>query len=743
MLINKISGHHTRAALRIILSYYVANGLSAALGLLLISGGIHFFCGSFAAAAASVGILVCIPPDQPAPQRGKFWQLLPAALIGSPLFFTVQLLHNSPLYLGMLLVPATFIAFLGAAWGKRGLPISISVMFAMIFSMAVPHESGIENAFISSMYFGLGAGLYLIYATIANSLLNARYRVQMLADTLLSLANLLRTQAHEFTLHSNAGETKQGKILQQQTALADQLQITRDIVLEAPRTPARQKLAGMLIQVLEMRDHLLVCGLDLDVLYSHKNTAPVLIELRNILNAMADDIAQLADDLLCGRQPQPVTNRRPTLAALHWDQPTEAKAPTAILARGLAGRVGLINDEAVRLISLARDESKPDLAIVHSAWKMFVSPITWSWRPLITLWGWDAPPLRHAIRAALAVGAAYALSMVLPWGTHEYWILLTIVVVLRGSLAQTLERRNSRVIGTLLGSMLASAILYVHPSAIFLLIIMTLAQALAHAFSVKRYLIAAVSATILGLLQAHLLAAGTSPVFEILERIADTLIGVVIAWPFSYLLPSWERTQIPLLVKRVLAAQARHSKVALQLDNIQNADNKPELEWRLARREVYNSLSALAQAVQRSIVEPRAVRPPLEPLEHLLTHSYQLLGQLTAIKTMLLIRRERLQLEKISPALFTTAENIEKNLIENAAEIQIDNTREGFTGNMELAQEISRATPEIDSSLTLETLTDPFEQDLSPWLLRRLGLAANIAVQLRGDAEKIRRSLRI
>jgi uncharacterized membrane protein YccC len=374
---------------------------------------------------------------------------------------------------------------------------------------------------------------------------------------------------------------------------------------------------------------------------------------------------------------------------------------------------------------------------------MFVSPITWSWRPLITLWGWDAPPLRHAIRAALAVGAAYALSMVLPWGTHEYWILLTIVVVLRGSLAQTLERRNSRIIGTLLGSMLASAILYVHPSAIFLLIIMTLAQALAHAFSVKRYLIAAVSATILGLLQAHLLAAGTSPVFEILERIADTLIGVVIAWPFSYLLPSWERTQIPLLVKRVLAAQARHSKVALQLDNIQNADNKPELEWRLARREVYNSLSALAQAVQRSIVEPRAVRPPLEPLEHLLTHSYQLLGQLTAIKTMLLIRRERLQLEKISPVLVTTAEKIEKNLMEKAAEIQIDSTKEGFTGNMELAQEISRATPEIDSSLTLETLTDPFEQDLSPWLLRRLGLAANIAVQLRGDAEKIRRSLRI
>lgn len=741
MPINKISDRHSRAVLRIVLSYYVANGLSAALGLLLISGGIHFVWGSFASAAASVGVLVCIPPDQPAPQRGKFWQLLPAALVGLPLFFAVQVLHNSPLYLGLLLVPATFIAFLGAAWGKRGLPISVSVMFAMIFSMAVPHTAGIEAAFENSMYFALGAGFYLVYATLANSLLNARYRVQMLADTLLSLADLLHTQAQQFTparqftIDSNLREPILGQILKQQTALADQLQIARDIVLEAPRTPARQRLAGMLIQVLEMRDHLLVCELDLEVLQSHKGHIPLLAELRKILDVMADEIAQLADDLLRGRQPTQIENRRPQLAALHWNQPVEVNAPPVVLARGLAGRVGLINDEAVRLVALARGESEPNLTVVHSAWQMFVSPISWSWKPLIAIWGWDAPPLRHAIRAALAVGAAYGLALVLPWGTHEYWILVTIVVVLRGSLAQTLERRNSRIIGTLVGSMLASAILYLHPSAILLLIIMTLAQAFAHAFSVKRYLVTAVSATILGLLQAHLLAAGTSPAFEILERIADTLIGVVIAWPFSYLLPSWERTQIPALVTRVLTAQARHSKIALQLGHTQPADNKPEIEWRLARREAYNSLSALAQAAQRSIAEPRAVRPPLESLEHLIAHSYQLLGQLTAVKTMLLMRRERLQLDRIALALTSTAEKIETTLVENI-EVKLIKSSEPILAS---AQLVTTATiSEINSSVMLETLTDPFEQDLSPWLLRRLTLAANIATQLRNDAEKIR-----
>ena len=235
--------------------------------------------------------------------------------------------------------------------------------------------------------------------------------------------------------------------------------------------------------------------------------------------------------------------------------------------------------------------------------------------------------------AVLAVCAAYALAQVLPWVAHDYWILLTIVVVLRGSLAQTLERRNSRVAGTLLGCVIAGALLALQPSPWLLLLAVTLAQAFAHAFAVRRYLVTAVAATVLGLLQAHMLHAGASPVFGVPERIADTLLGVAIAWACSYVLPSWERHQIPALVARTLGAQARHARVALGLGQLQAIDNDPELAWRLARREAYDSLSALVQATQRSLAEPRAVRPPLAPLGLLLAHSYQLLAQLTAVKT--------------------------------------------------------------------------------------------------------------
>jgi uncharacterized membrane protein YccC len=722
-----VSERHTRAALRIALSHYVTGGLSAAFGLLLISGAVHFFLGAFAAAATSVGVIVTIPPDQAAPRRGKFWHLLPAALIGTPLFFVVQLVHNNPLHLAALLVPATFVVFLGAAWGKRGLPVSISVMFAMIFSMAVPAYGGDETALSLTLYFAIGAASYLVYATLANALLNGRYRVLMLADTLFAVARLMRTQAQQFTsteadLASRAPLI--GRLLREQAALGDQLQSARDILLESPRTTRRQQLAGMLMQVLEMRDHLVACELDLDTLKMHPGQMPVLNALRSELETLADQTEALADALLLGRTPPLFSGLRPLPAEpLPADLvfAVDAMGPSPeLLARGLVSRTGYIHDEVNRLIALARGDAEPDLAVVRATWQMFMSPTTWSWRPFASLWRWDAPPLRHAIRAALAIATGEAISLAMPWGTHDYWILLTIVVVLRGSLAQTLERRNSRVAGTLMGCVVASALLSAHAPPLVLLLMVTLAQGVAHAFALRRYLVTAVAATVLALLQAHQLNAGASPAFEAAERVADTLIGVAIAWAFSYVLPSWERHQVPALVLRVLKAQARHAQVALGLGQLKAVDNESELGWRLARREVYDSLSALVQATQRSLSEPRAVRPPLAPLGRLLAHSYQLLAQLTAVKTMLLLRRGRLNAEQIRAPLLEAAQAIDDslNVVPGAAPDDAMDTQ-------------AAAGP--------VALPDPFEHDLSPWLLRRLDLAAGIAQRLRNEAQQVLR----
>jgi uncharacterized membrane protein YccC len=709
------------AARRIALSSYVANGLVAALGLLVISALVQVLLGPAASAAAAVGVIVATPADQPAPRHGKFTQLLPTLLIGAPLFLATSLLRHDVLGLGVLLVVTTFLAFLGAAWGKRGLPVSFSVMFAMIFALAAPVPATLHGALAEVEAFALGGALYVVWGTLANSLLNSRYRVLTLSDSLRSVATLMRTQGLHFTMPVEAQQRTAlvGRLMKLQAGLADQLQTARNILLESPTTERRTQLAGMLLRVLDMRDHLVACALDLDALRSVPELQDLLASLGTEIQALAGDVDALAEDMMVGREPAAFVHDRPPLAAAAARAPAPAGADLhapapQLLAGALARRVGYLHDEVVRLVALARGERTADLELVRTAWQLFVSPTRWSLRPFLAIWRWDAPPLRHAIRAALAIGVGYAIGVALPWGSHEYWILLTIAVVLRGSLAQTLERRNSRVAGTLFGCALAGALLYAHAPAAVLLVVVAAGQGVAHAFALQRYLITAIAATVLALVQAHLLNPGTSAVFEVAERVADTLLGTAIAWVFSYVLPSWERTQIRSLVARTLAAQAKHAQLALALGQPGALATESELGWRLARREAYDSLSALVQAIQRALSEPRAVRPPLPELERVLAHGYQLLAQLTAIKTMLLQRRERLNFEQLQAPLEQATRAIQATL----------------------AREAPQAEPDgHEDPLPMLELPES-EEDLSPWVLRRLRLALGIAQDLQADARK-------
>ncbi|MDB5885559.1 MAG: protein of unknown function YccS/YhfK [Polaromonas sp.] len=721
-----------RDALRVALSHYVANGLSVSLGLVLIMLVLFETAGLSAAASAAVGVIITSLPDLPSPRRRKIMQVLPAPVLGTPLFMLVQLSRQDDLLLGGVLVAGTFLAVMMMAWGKRGGPICFSLLFSMLFSMAAPPMNSPDEILAHTGWFALGALCYLLWAVLTTHLLNRRFRAQFLAECLHSFGAILRTQAQRFGPQPDHPALLEA-MLEQQANFADQLQDTRNVVLESPTTRPRQQYAGMLMSLLEARDHQLACDLDLDMLLDHQLTAPHLPVLRQALNATADELQALGMALLLGRrQPsiRPIPDLRarlagafppraaanPSLAA----EPVRTEPPdTAALLRNMADRIGHINDEAVKMAALARGEVAPELSLVRNQWQLFVSPTRWSLKPLLGQLGWRAPTLRYALRATLAVATGYAVALHLPWTTHEYWILITIVVVMRGNLAQTVQRRNARVAGTVLGCLLVMALLMTHPGARVLFLIVALSTGLAHAFALRRYLYTTIAATVSGLLQAHLLLVGLRPTFAVGERLADTLLGALLAWLFSYVLPSWERNQIPGLVKRSIQAQGQHARLALALlDTAQTAD----LNWRLARREAYDSLSALTLATQRSLAEPRQVRPPLEPLEALQARSYQLLAQLTAVKSLLLLRRSQLDMAQATPALEYAAQRIEAELSgQSVAEAGTPATAFSISGQPYLQR------PDV-----------LLAADLTPWLLRRLQLACAIAAELRVAASQVR-----
>ena len=738
-------GRKANDMLRVALSQYVVNGLTVSLGLVLIMLALFEAAGLAAGASAAVGVIITSLPDVPSPRRRKIMQVLPAPVLGGPLFMLVQLTRQDDLLLGCVLVAGTFLAVMLMAWGKRGGPICFALLFSMLFSMAAPSTNSLEQVISHTSWFMAGALLYLLWAVLTTHLLNQRFRAQLLAECLHSFARILRIQAQRFDPYADHQALLEA-MLAQQANFADQLQDTRNVVLESPTTRPRQQYAGMLLSLLEARDHQLACDLDLDAVLEQQASAPHLPALQQALNATANELQTLGMALLLGRRQQSIRqipDLRPQLAGVLpprqavatsattppplADMPNAPDIPdlpgnTALL-RNMADRIGAINDEAVKLAALARGDLAPELSLVRSQWQLFVGTTTWSVKPLLGQLSWRAPTLRYALRATLAVAAGYAVALHLPWATHEYWILFTIVVVMRGNLAQTVQRRNARVAGTVLGCLLVMALLTTHPGAKVLFLIVALGTGMAHAFALRRYLYTTIAGTVSALLQAHLLLVGLKPTFAVGERLADTLLGALLAWLFSYVLPAWERSEIPGLVKRSAAAQGQHAKLALTLlDTEQTAD----VNWRLARREAYDSISALTLATQRSLAEPRQVRPPLEPLEALQARSYQLLAQLTAVKSLLLLRRKQLDLAQATPALEYAAQFIAAELSDKAPSPSGDYPAD-FGTNLSPAAQLYVERP------------DPLvATDLTPWLLRRLALACAIAKEFRLAANRVR-----
>ena len=610
------------AWLRPLLGHRILNGLAVGFGLACLNLLVFMIAGPHVAASASVGMLVQSVGDQTAPARGKLRQIAPLLWMAAPITLAVQLAHLLPVHatllVGVLAAAGGFIGMLGTAWGLRGGPVGFALVLAMVFAMAEPPPDAL-TAFIHVAWFQFGALLYAAYAVASARVLNTRFRTQALADAIGELAVMLHQQSARFAATGDRSESHLRALLSEQAMLAYKLQVARDLVLDHPRSVRQMHLAAMLLGTIRLREQALATELELDMQATRGAAMPSMAQVQALETLWRDFAERL--DRVCWA----------LFSAAPLDLPPPPSVDATHVPPTLIAACTAMTKEMSEIVHWADVDSPAppaELAAQARDWPRFRTSMRWPIAPLKrALTTGRSPVLRYAARAAIALGVGYAVGEHLPWAAHPHWILLTIAVVMRTNIAQTLERRNARLIGTMIGCVVVTLVLSLHPSVPAQFALLALAAGCAHGFAQVRYLVAATAATVLALLQGHLLH--TAGEFALFERLADTLIGTLIAWAFSYVLPAWERRQLPALMTRLKNAQAQHAKVALGDVELASAN----ADWRLARREVLDSLAAIATAVQRALSEPRAVRPPLDLLERVQLRSYRLLAQLGGVRT--------------------------------------------------------------------------------------------------------------
>ena len=271
--------------------------------------------------------------------------------------------------------------------------------------------------------------------------------------------------------------------------------------------------------MIELRDLLLASPLDIELLGSDATAKAILTQVADALHEIGGQLDQAADDIRDGKVSATGLPSRIDFAARIADVQVAADDPRARLVPALLRRQQRMADDVARVHRLVRghDETLP---LTAAQLQRFVSAEGFPLRALRAQWQLDSLVLRHAIRMSLALSAAYFIALVLPWGSHPYWLVLSVAVVLRGTLGDTLARRNARVLGTLLGCLVVVALSGLQ-SLDVLRGIFIVALGAAHAYAMQRYWLTATAASVMALLQSNLVNPGSSG-FAIAERVADT-----------------------------------------------------------------------------------------------------------------------------------------------------------------------------------------------------------------------------
>jgi uncharacterized membrane protein YccC len=699
---------------------YGINGATVALGIGLVHG-IAFALGGPVAVVHAGSAAVCTSlGDLPDTLGRNVRRLLGTALMSLVAGAVVTVLEPWHVASGLAVMAIGFVAMLTLAWGPRAGPVSFTPILAMVFVMAAPPGEPLAHL----GWNVLGAALYLGWAALVTALLQPRLRRLALVNAIDAAARLLYTRAGMMlaTRERAAARAVRGEgggdrdpdaaaealatWVAGEATVAERLQAARDLLFDESATPRARRETAILLHVIDLRDVLLASRLDLDVVGHDALADAVLGRVAEALLRIATALEDVAEALRGGRPP--ADDALPTASGLFagLEQP-EGDGRLRVLPV-LARRVELLASSVVAMRRAAGGADEP-LPLTPEQLQRFVAPQAWPLAAVREHLLRSSPVLRHALRMSLALGAAYFLAHLLPWGAHPHWLVLSVAVVLRGNLEQTLARRNGRVLGTLLGCVMMIGVARVHSPAL-VEVVFLVSVGIAHSFVNVRYWLTATAATVMALLQAHL--ADPAAGFAIAERIGDTLLGAILGWSFSYVLPSWERQAVPQTIARALEALDAYAARVL-------AGDARGVEQRLARRGAYDALAALAGAAQRSAVEPRRARLPLADIARLLDHAQRLMAHLSSI---------RLTLARGSPEVREPA--VAAKLAEAAAALSARLAAGARAGS---AEAVARAVTDDDLAEALPV--EPPGEDPVPWLLRRLQLSVHDALRVRQAAD--------
>jgi uncharacterized membrane protein YccC len=686
-----------------------------------------YFLGYFEyAPGVALGAFLNAPGDVPGSFKRKVNAILVS--IGLTMVVTTIILFSKfflPLLL-LALIVITFIVSLISVYGFRASMVSFSGLLSMVIAFAIQKET-VNEILVHVALMGAGGLWYLTVSFIFQKITPVKDQNQLLSDTLLLIGNYLKLRAKLLT-----NKTKRDAYLKQAFALQYQInekhETLRETLLTARKNSGRSHYEEK--QLLILRSSITIFELIeakhldyrvIDTIFgTHKE---FLKASKNLSKIMGNHLIRLSELLI---QNDKIPNSVFLLTALSEAKEAIKNYTDAVqLPEAREGALVLQNlydyqeqlyqeiETIRRLMANVQEASRVSLKREDSS--QFLTLQEYRLNVLIENFSLDSTMFRHSLRLTLAILFAY-LSGILLDIQNTYWILLTIIVIMRPSYGLTKERSKDRIIGTLIGAAIAVGIVLLTQNVIIYGTLALISLVFSFALIQQNYKFAAALIT----LSIIFVYSFINPnAFEVIQyRVIDTAIGATIAVVANYaLLPTWEAQNLKQIL---LNALQMNKKYLLATQKLYQNPSEHKLSYNVARKESFLAIGNLNAAFQRLTQDPKSKQTAFQLIYEIVTLNQTMVSAIASIGSFIGNHRTtpasvefNVLIKKIANTLQLSFDSLENaHLQKKVAEETAENAEEKLLGKYQdlsnlRDENIRQGNTELDTD-TLHALQEAY-----------------------------------
>lgn len=569
----------------------------------------------------------------------------------------------NPYLMGLEIVAVTFFFCMFTVYGARATSVGNAAVLVMVLTMDKPL---LPNAVLPHALLVLGGGLFYLFT----SLLLYRIRPyrpaqRALGECIREIAAYLSIRTDFYNVSTNL-EADYKRLVAQQVVVNEKQDLvrevffkTRQIVEEA--TDESRKLVFTFVETVDLFEDVTATYYDyksLRRLYGETGALDLfyqaLKKVVNELNAVGLAVQGNTSFHKSFDYTEEIKNLKAKVDAIKSLTPSQKMVLIKIVVNVRNLLSGLEKIEQYFVAGVKRRKTGVDHS--HFVTHQPLDPIIF--RNNLNV---HSSAFRHAVRVSIACIVGYGLTRLLHYGTHSYWILLTIAFILKPAYGLTKERNVQRIIGTLAGGALGVSMLLLIDNKTALFFMMVALMIATYSFMRINYLAMVVCTTPYILILFSFLGAEYQHVIR--ERVLDTLIGCAIAFSASsFLFPKWEAEQVTEYMRDIVKANAAYlHKVIVAL----SGRNVSVLEYKLARKEVYLASANLSAAFQRMLTEPKNKRSAESQLQQFVVLNHLLFSNVASLAKAL--RAD--EAKQYNPELMRLAKKTYKRLKKSAGKM--------------------------------------------------------------------------